>query len=818
MISTNLKLAYRNFLNHKLFTFINMVGLAIGMSAALVIYLIVHFDFSFDDYHPGRERVYRVVSNYVFSGEPSYNGGVTAALADAAKKEVTGLELVVPFHLYGYESKISVIGENKKPVVFKKQDNFVIAGKDYFNLLKYEWLAGSPAALDKPDQVVLTAERVQLYFPHLTPARAIGREVTYEDTLRLTVAGVVATPVKSSDFQMHDFISYPTIDAHSGIKGSLGLGAWTNTNSSSQLFVRLKPGTSPAAVTRQLNALLQKNKPKSDHDKSVTQAFMLQPLADIHFNSRYASFEERTANKSTLYGLLGIAAFLLVLGCINFINLTTAQAGQRAKEIGIRKTMGSRRIQLMAQFLSETLLLTLMATLLAIAITPLVIRLFKDFIPNGITAGLVAQPAVLLFLAGLTLLVSMLSGFYPGLVLSGFKPISVLKNNVGVSGNSRKSWLRKSLTVTQFVIAQFFIMLTLLVSKQIYYILHKDLGFKKDAIVYFDTPWKEWNKPDKKQVLLNTLRNNPLIERVSMGGAPPSSVGQSSSQFVYLDGKKEVSTDVQIKKGDENYTKIYQVRLLAGKFLGAADSTDKVLINATYAHVLGFRDVTKAVGKSLKYNDRQNLVVGVFADFHQKSLHTEIKPLVILYDKQYAGTFHLALKPETAGSDNWKRVISETEKTFKTLYPEADFEYNFVDDSIAKFYKSEQDTSTLLKWATGLSIFISCMGLLGLAVYTTSLRAKEIGVRKVLGASVRQIVALLSKELTLLVILASVLVTPVAWYAMNRWLQDFTERTSVNWWIFFAASGGMLCIALIVSGIETVRAAVANPVKSLRTE
>jgi len=361
-------------------------------------------------------------------------------------------------------------------------------------------------------------------------------------------------------------------------------------------------------------------------------------------------------------------------------------------------------------------------------------------------------------------------------------------------------------------------MATVIVSKQIYFALHKDLGFKKEAIGYIWTPWKVKSK-QLKQVFFNKIKELPQVELTSIGGDVPSSNGWSSNTVTYVDGKKEIKTDLQIKSGDENYIKVYHIKLLTGRNVTMSDSSTSMIINNDYARVLGFKNVNDAVGKSITFGPKEKRqIVGVVADFHQGSLHAPIKPLAIFPQTWGSGTIHIALKPETPGGGEWKKAIASIEASWKELFPGEDFEFHFFDENIAKFYDKEQHFSTLLTWATGLSIFISCLGLLGLAMYTTNLRTKEIGVRKVLGASVAQIVTLLSSELILLILLAFVIVTPVAWYAMNQWMQGFSERTSISWWIFAISALGMLLAAVFTSSFQTIKAAVTNPVKSLRSE
>ncbi len=830
MIKNYFKIAFRGFWRHKLFTLINIIGLSIGISAALVIYLIVHFDFTFDKFHKNGDRIYRVVSNFSFQGNRGYNGGVCGPLAAAVKSQVPGVEVTAPTFSLSPSNEfiphagLRAAGEVSTPVKFKNKYTVLLAGDEYFKIFDYKWLAGSPKnALAAPNQVVLTSEQAKKYFPSTPYSQMIGRTVIY-DTLKTTVTGIVQTLTENTDFTFRDFVSYSTatINANKAVGDQLQLSEWESTNSSQQLFIKLAQGADASRIQKQLNAILKKNSPPKPEYKGNTHSFSLQPLSDLHFNDHYDVVNDgHIASKTTLYGLLAIAAFLLLLGCINFINLTTAQATQRAKEIGVRKTMGSSREQLIIQFLSETFLITLIAVIISVMLAPVILKLFADFIDPGIKATLF-QPYLIMFLLVLTIAVSLASGFYPAIMLSGYKPALVLKNQSQSGGSqTRNAWLRKSLTVTQFIIAQFFIMATILVSKQIYYALHKDLGFKKEAILIINSPWKN-RTTARNQVFLNKLHSMPQVEMVSIGNAPPSSGSTNSTEVTYNDGKKEIKTEVFLKFGDENYIPLYKIKFLAGRNLQRGDSAKSVMINNTYAKILGFRNPNDAIGKTLKnFNGVKTLqVAGVVADFYQSSLHAPIKPMAIYFgtDSWQTGTFHIALKPQTVGGNEWKTAIAAMGESWKGIYPDDDFEYDFFDASIAKFYDTEQHTSTLLAWATGLSIFISCLGLLGLAIYTTTQRTKEIGVRKVLGATVAQIVTLLSTELVLLIVLAFIIVTPAAWWAMNKWMQTFADRTTISWWIFAASGAGMLLAAVFTSSFQTIKAAIANPVKSLRSE
>jgi putative ABC transport system permease protein len=818
MLKTYLIIAYRNFIRNKIFSLINVLGLSIGISASLVIFLIVHYDFTFDKFQEDRDRIYRVVMDMNFSGTEYHNSGVPSPLPLAVKKEIPGVESVIGFHQYNGDPKVTIRRKNnEKPFLVKHQSDIVLADSAYFHLVPYQWLAGSPAtAVNQPFQVVLTAERAKIYFPSLSYTEMIGKQITYDDSVLTTVSGIVENLLQNTDFIFKEFISQATIPA-SGLTANYSWNSWGSVNGGSQCLLKLEPGVSLKKVQAQLQSLLDKYDKKVNNDQTIRK-FALQPFDDIHFNPLYSTFVGPTAYKPTLYGLMAVGAFLLLLACINFINLTTAQSAQRGKEIGVRKTLGSSRKQLIGQFLTETIFLTFISFILSILITPFLLKIFSDFIPSGLHFSFSRQPMILGFGLGLTGVVALLAGFYPALVLSGFKPVHVLKNQAfGGTSGSRRALLRKSLTVSQFLIAQVFTMATLIAVKQIHFMMNKNMGFKKDAIITIYTPFS-WNRDShfdrKRMVLLNQIKSLPGVDIACLGSDAPAANGWSSDILVYKDGKKEIQTDTRLKYGDSNYLKLYHIPLLAGRLLRASDTTNEWIINETYLHTLGFQKPEQVLNKMISGFP----VVGVMADFNQESLHAPVRPLTFSSELGNSWVLHIALKTGEAQAANWKKTIASIEKLYTQTFPQEDFSYGFVDETIADFYKSEQNLSRLLQWATGLAIFISCMGLLGLVIYTTNLRTKEIGVRKVLGASVGQIVSILSKDFLKLVLIASFVAVPLSWWAMHEWLKNFAYKAPVSWWVFAVSMSGMILIALFTLGIQTIRAASANPVESLRTE
>ncbi|MEM9141558.1 MAG: FtsX-like permease family protein [Bacteroidota bacterium] len=569
----------------------------------------------------------------------------------------------------------------------------------------------------------------------------------------------------------------------------------------------------------QLDLLAQGHRDEEMVAFGQKRRFYLQPLADIHFNPNYGTYDysRSQASKPVLISLALVALFLLLLGCINFINLNTAQATQRAKEIGIRKTLGGSRKQLVFQFLGETFLLTVTAAVVSLFFSSWLLRMFSDFIPHGVSFGLFKSPVLITSAILLILVLTLLSGFYPALVLSRFRPVRVLKNQI-LPGKD-KTTLRKYLIVFQFVTAQVFIIATVLVGRQIHYLVTKDMGFKTETIAYLRTPHRETSL-DKRIRLLEKLKTDPHIRDVVLGGNPPASRSTFSSSIVYRDGENEVQASIQWLYGGGNYRDLYEIPLLAGRDV-LNDTIKEYVINETYMKLLGFKEPMEAIGQSLILEGEAYPIVGVMKDFYQRSLRTAIKPLALIGDwdrDKYSrfNTIHFSIggNPSTDLTND----IALVEKAWKSIYPDYDFDPQFMVDTVTRFYEQERRTSALLKWATGLAIAISCLGLLGLVIHTTERRTKEIGIRKVLGASLAQLNLLLCREFMILIGIGFAIAVPIAWFGLDYWLQGFAYKTAFSWWVFFPGGITMFLITLGIISIRTIAAAKANPVKSLRTE
>ncbi|HEY6979079.1 MAG TPA: ABC transporter permease [Chitinophagaceae bacterium] len=819
MFKNYFKTAFRNLWRNKFFSVINVLGLSIGISASLIIFLIVQFELSYDKVETNADRIYRVVMDMKFNGDDGHSAAVPAPLASAVQREITGIESTVPVMQFQGDAtaRVSIEKEgSSKPAVFKKQANIVFTNPQYFSLLPFKWIAGSPeSSLKNPFNVVLSESRVKQYFPSANINDVIGKQIRYNDDFSAIVSGVVQDLDEHTSFDAVEFISFATI-AQTHMQDDFMMNLWNDWMAYSHLYIKISNNTKNANIEAQLNRLFVKYNKNAGKDAANYIHLHLQPLNDVHFNSLYASFDGRIAHKPTLYSLLAVAAFLLILACINFINLTTANAASRAKEIGIRKTMGSSKKQLIFQFLGETFLYTVTACIISFCIAPLLLKMFTDFIPPGLNFQPFNQLSIFLFLLLLAIVVSFLSGLYPAFILSGYNPVKVLKNrSYNFSNETRHAWIRKSLTVSQFVIAQFFVIATVMVSKQINYSLNADMGFRKDAILSFDLPRQD-TVANHRTVLLNEIKAIPGVQMASRGFLTPADEGAAFTDIKYEGSDYKES--VQLRWGDSNYLKLFNIKILAGRNVEASDTIKEFLINETYAKALSFEHPQDAINKFLDFNEMKLPIVGVMHDFNEQSFHSPVGPLVFASFDNRSYFIHVLLKPQNGTNSSWSGTIAQIQKAYHQFYPDEDFTYNFLDKKIAKFYESEQHTASLLSWATGLSVLISCLGLLGLVIYTINTRTKEIGIRKILGATVTNILSILSKDFVQLVLIAFVITTPVAWWATYKWLQNFAFKINMSWWIFALCGFAMLLIALITLSIQTIKAALANPVKSLRTE
>ena len=800
-------MAWRSLVRNKIYSLVNVLGLALGICACLVIYLIVSYEFSFDTFQQDKDRIYGVDAGVPGgTGEHDHWNAVPGPMPEAMRREMTGFETVAAFQRINDDVEIPK-GPNGKTVRFNDAGTIAVAEPQFFDIFHYRWLSGDAAtALNRPFSVVLTESKAKEYFGDIAPDNVVGKVFYYEDSLMVRVTGVVADWTGNSDFSFSQWVSYSTIRA-SFWKDQLPLDNWFALNHSSQVMVKLAKGVTPSQVNAQFAAFAKRHlNPQGGF------AVLLEPLHDIHFHP--GDEGPRRSMLPVLYTVMGVAGFILILAFINFVNLSTAQSIQRAKEVGIRKVLGGGRRSISAQFFTETAVLTVAAVVLAVLMVKPVLHIFADYIPDGVHFRLLDGPT-LVFLFSIAVITTLATGFYPARVLAAYLPALTLKGKTVTEG-SGKGVLRKSLIVFQFTISLLFIIASVVIGSQLRYALHTDLGFRTDAIVTLRPLWGD--KTGKMAVLAEKVRELNGVGQVIRESIPPMSRAHMGTG-VALQGSDQKGIDASIYAGNEDYLPFYGMKLLAGRNLLHNDSTQEVLINETCARELGFSDLNKALGQMVVgVGDKAYPVAGVVADFYESSFHEQIKPVVFEHDPRIENSVAIRIESKGMAPGQFKALMGKIEKNWKTLYPEETFSYSFLDESIANLYTMDFQIEWWANVAMGITIFISCLGLLGLAIFSTERRTREIGIRKVLGATVSRIVIMLCRDIVLLIVIALLIASPLAWYFMHGWLQGFAYRTSLSIWMFVAAGAAAIGIALLTVGFQSMRAAVANPVRSLRTE
>ncbi|WP_447642090.1 MULTISPECIES: ABC transporter permease [Chitinophagaceae] len=813
MFKNYFKTAYRSLMKNRATSIINVLGLSIGISAALIIFLIIQYEYSFDKWEPNKDKIYRVYTQW---GELGTNAGVSSIAPPVFSNKITGLDVVAHFFKDAIDDgTIEVPAHGNIPrKLINKTDGVYFADDNFFKIFPYKWIVGSPIALSKLGTTVLTASTAKSLFPNEDLHSVVGRALVFNDSINTIVGGIVAELQQKTDIDCKIFISLKTM-----VDGNLlnnyggGTPGWTNVSYTSQCYVKLHEGTDSRNVDAQLKKLYASNI-KKDKPTDFNIYGRLQPLAAVHLDPHVSG----DAAKKNLRNTASLALVLILLASINFINLTTAQSSLRAKEIGVRKTFGSNKKQIIQQFLIETFLLVCVATIIAFVLYPIFFYLFKDFIPEKMPLSTIRQPLTVIYILILIALLTLMAGIYPAFVMSRYQPIQALKGKINKGGKTEKIWLRQSLIVLQFLVAQVFLIIVLIVGKQIHYVLEKDMGFKKDAIVSFYTPW---NEKDKRSLLYHELTRVPGIKDVSLASGTPALNGYSTTRLTYFEnGTSKDFNNVHVRSIDENYLSVFGLQLMAGSNIkvDTASKIPEVLINETLMKSIGFRYPANAIGHYISGgNADTSKIVGVVKDFNVMSLENPMQP-VIMFANNFGYASNISIAFASSNPSDWQATLKTLTKIYKDIYTGKDINYNFFDSVIKSMYDKYIRMNVLLRWATGLSIFISCMGLIGLVMFMANQRTKEIGIRKVLGASIPQILRLLSNNLIGLIVLASVIAFPIAWYFSHGWLQDFAYKTTLSWWVFPLCALGMLLVALIILWSWSLKAAKANPANVLRTE
>jgi predicted permease len=806
MIKNYIKTAWRSLLRNKSYTAINIIGLAIGIAACLLIFLVVHFETSFDNFHSKKDKIYRVVTAYKSKNGFVWGSGVPLPVAGGVRTDFPQIKDVAAIFRYGGHY---TVGNSKGQAVKKfKEDDAYYTEPQFFNIFDFEWLAGDKkTALSEPNTVVLTQDEADKFFGNWHDA--MGKVIKYENKTSLKVTGILKSLPANTDFPIKIVVSYATIkEKGSNFYGNLN--DWVSTFGTHYVFMVLPDNMNVSLFNNDLSAFTKKHKPA----EYAKQGFQLQALGDMHYNTDVSIFSFHPFGKQLLSAIGLIGAFLLIIACVNFINLATAQAVNRSKEVGIRKVLGSNRKQLVFQFISETFIITLCAVILAIGLAEITLPLLNKLLEIKLSGAFLTDPTILLFLFSVIVGVTLFSGLYPAMVLSGFNPITALKNKVASASTSGIS-LRRALVVLQFCIAQVLVIGTLVIIHQMDYFKTKSLGFEKDAILTVPFPGDSISKT-KLNSLRDELIQQPGIKDVSYSFTSPSDGDSWSSDFTYNNSGKKTDFAANLKWADAEYFKLYKLQFVAGQAYIKSDTIRSYVVNQTLLKRLGVHDPKEAIGKYINlWGDKKKTaqIVGVVKDFNVSSLKDEIPPVLMSSWKNTYQVINIKVRPANINS-----TLASVEKLWNNNFPDGLYEYQFLDDKIAEFYKSEDQLSTLYKIFAGIAIFISCLGLYGLVSFMAVQRTKEVGIRKTLGASVSHIVYLFSKEFTLLILIAFAISAPIGWYFMNKWLQAFTYKVTLGPGIFILAILVSITIAWITVGYKAIRAALVNPVESLRSE
>jgi putative ABC transport system permease protein len=791
MLKNYLKIAIRNMLKHKGYAFINVIGLSVGIAVCFLIFLWVRDELNYDRFHAKAGRIYRALWEARFGNNEWNIPLVGVPLADALVKEFPEVEQVVRLYQGGFTLRH---GDD-----YVREENVVFAEESFFEVFTVSFISGNPAtALRDPESVVLTAEAAERYFPNQNP---IGQTLTRNDGKMLRVTGVVERFPSQSHFHFDFLASLKTLPRFEQRRQQWG-------SASVYTYLVLRPGEDATVLEAKLQSYVEKNVAGEEfHRPGNYTRYPLQPLLDIHLRSHLQYELAANGNSSYVYLFSLIAFFILLLACINFVNLATARSMKRAREVGICKVLGSRRWQLIRQFLAESFVYVALAIVVAIGLAELALPFFNQFAGKQLAINFFDSAFTVVTLAGLALVVTLLAGAYPAFFLSSFWPVQVLKGNVTI--RSGKDWLRKSLVVVQFCVSIGLIVGTLVVHNQIDFIQNKRLGFDREYVLIVHRA----SALGKQHIVFRErLMSHPLIAAASAAQNLP---GQEFDSTVFSPEQPAnyQHTSLTYALVDEHYVDVLKLNVVAGRNFSTEFTTDSsaFLINQSAAKALGWEE---PLGKHISMgNFIQGQVIGVVEDFHFESLHHEVKPIVFLFNRWAPPYFAVRLRP-----GNVAEGIAAIRNLWKEFLPNTPFEYSFLDQDYQKLYESEQRVAGVFMTFSVLAILIACLGLFGLVSFTAEQRTKEIGIRKVLGATEANIIALLSKEFARLVLIACVVATPLAYYAMQQWLQNFAYRVEISWWVFAVAGGLALIIALLTVSYQAIKAALANPVDALRYE
>lgn len=810
MLKNYFKIAFRNLVRNKAFTFINIFGLSAGLASCLLIMLYIFDESSYDKHHKDGDRVYRIASK-TSKGEGWAAG--PAPLAAGLKNDLPEVEQSVRLLTFPDIATMLLKYEhgNESKKLFETNGYYV--DSTFFQVLSYNFVYGNATtALNEPNSTVISQTLAGKFFGNENPVGKAIRITTPFGEFDYTVKGVFNNDQDKSHIPANFFLSMRNNDMWNWVKNETN---WT-TNNIFFTYVKLKQGVSTSLFDKKLSILFDKYAGAESKAAGFSKTFFAQPLKDIHLHSSLGNEIAANGNITYLYILGSIAAFILLIACINFMNLSTARSEKRAKEVGVRKVMGAEKKGLIAQFLGESFVMCIIALVIALLLAQILLPFFNQLTQKHI--HFFDDPALIYWIVALTLLTGLLAGLYPAFYLSAFKPVTVLKGKIINSFSA--TTLRRGLVVFQFMVSICLVFGAIVIWQQLNFIKNQQLGFNKNQQLILPLQASYLNNETHYTALKNELLKYPDVKSVTSGSAYPGVVNLNDMLFFSEGKSKQDNVDIHLTAVENEYIETLGLQLLSGRKFSKEFTSDStgIILNEAAVKQLGY-NVANAIGKKIYYdlgNFKGELqVVGVIKDFNFESLHTQIQPYG-LTTTAFGNRYGYVIM--NLATDNYAALLKKIEAEWAKLNPSVPFEYSFLDQDFQRNYEKDQLTSDIIVYFTFIAIIIACLGLFGLSAFAAERRSKEIGIRKVLGANVAGITGLLSKDFLKLIMVAFVIASPIAWFSMNKWLQGFAYKIDISWWMFAATGLLAIFIALLTVSFQAIKAALANPVKSLRTE
>ncbi|MBS1932704.1 MAG: ABC transporter permease [Bacteroidetes bacterium] len=800
MFKNYFKTGWRNLTRNKSYAAINIIGLSLGIACSILIFTVVSYHLSFENFNHNKDRIYRIVTE-VKSDNTFYSRGTPSPLAKAMRNDFSFAEKSVRVAVF-WKMPVNIESSQNGLKKFNEENGVAVTSSDFFDIFNFPLVEGNiQTALTEPNTAIITQKLAKKYFGEENP---MGKTIRINNKTDFKITGVLKDIPINTDRSQEIYVSDKSLKEFS--EWQANDDSWGGFSSETNTFLLLKPGVSAASVASAFPQIMKKYYVNNPNQNSFV--FHLQPLNDIHFNTEYEGY----ADKKYLWSAALIGLLLIVTAAVNFINLATAQAVNRSKEIGIRKVLGSMRNQLFWQFIAETTLITVFATIIAFVLAQMALPFVNMLFTTQLSIDPLKNMHLLGFILTVTVAVIFLSGSYPGLILAGFKPIAALKGKA--SDNKAGGFsLRRALVITQFSISQLLIIGTIIIASQMNFSKYSDLGFDKENIVMVTVPLNDSIGNLKMKELVNDLKEIPSVKNVSLCMEAPGADHSNMDGIRYDNRAKDELWGVNGKTIDANYLATFNLKLVAGRNIYPSDTINQYIVNETVIRKLGLSSPQEAINKKLTLDGISAPIVGVVKDFYDKSFRSDINPVVMFPLNSHVE--HCAVKISNA---DIKSSLAAIAKTWNAIYPQYVYRQEFLDEKIAKYYALDDIMLKLIEFFAGIAIVIGCLGLYGLVSFMVAQKTKEIGVRKVLGASVQSILWLFGKEFSRLVFIAFVIAAPVAWWLMNKYLQDFKFRIHIGVSVFVLAILITLVIAVITVGYRSLRAAMANPVKSLRSE